>query len=771
MGTSDVQFSPVYTPAYSEKGPMDSSPAGILSQAAGKGKLMVPPFNPYTVTDTGASYTITPDGGSPVAIPKGTTSAQLTKEQAGALAAVENLLGRLDKAETPTPVAVQPKGDAQPHEKVDVKPAPKTTFDPTASAINSRFDATIGRTDLQAAGTGKHYLSAADAAAVCQALGYADVRAMQTALGKGLTPPLAVDGKLGGRTLQALTAKVLADKTFAFPAISSADDAKAFARVSELLVEQASTTESATATTELKDRLTAALGTAIGKAPADVQTAITAAAAGMTSTATGEGDAADAKTILTTSAKPDAGKVAGMSVDELITTMARPGALDGDSGTAIRARLEDPAVLLAVAGNATAMGNPTIAAEVVKAVACLDAAGLNSVAKGLGKAAPESVQKALLAQIDVLAGKLATPADVDTLVSLRESWFAVRPSDTLPASFDEAAGRMIKAAALSDLQETDGVKPPFLEKLSQVHAGGPLPKDLTAAIATRVGDLKSAAKDKVIDDRTSLGKSPEVDKVYWQIRGRMDDGIHGREDDDINALIKELGEVDSHGNLSETGSARVGALIERLKADGKLDRLIDDYGRSERKDLLRILAHVHGSSVSAETVGQLARRCEDKLGSDDGATKAIKATATALLSHTDGAGKADMLRQMRGEPDLARGFVTNKENFPYLVDAFPDGHVASEFMATFKTDGQRVGFMNHLIDVIADPREAETTRKWAMAALENATVAFRQPLEDGDLSDVQDHLNAVNAGAGVPAESVTWLAKFHKVLEHEKSIN
>jgi hypothetical protein len=756
-------------------GPAD----GTLSAAAKHGKLVVAPFNPIAVVDTGASYTITPDGGKSVTIPKNAPAGSLNPEQQKALGNVQDLLGRIDGTSSfPTQVEADPKttGSTAPKEKVQVQTSPKAKFDPAAAEFNNRFDATIGRTDIKTAGAGKHYLNEADAAAVCKALGYTDVKAMQKALNAGgLKPPLALDGKLGGRTLQALTDKILADKTFAFPEIKTADDAMAFARVTELLVEQASTTESASGTGEFKTRLTDALRTAISKAPVDVQNKISEAADGMTSTGKTDAnpdDAADAKSILGSSVKPDTGKIATMTADELVVAMAKPGALDGDSGIAIRARLKDPEVLLKVAGNATAMANPTIAAEVTKAIGELDVAGVNALAKGLGKTASEPVQKALLAQIDVLAGKLMVPADVDTLVSLRESWFAVRPADAeQPKSFDEASLRMIKAAALTDLEAPDGAKTPFLEKLAGVRGGGPLTDEMKKAVTERCKELKTAEKDKVVDARKTLGEEPTVDKVYQKILGKIEDGISGKEDDDINAMIKELGEVDSKGQMSDKGSALVGALIERLKANGKWGGMIEDYGRSERKDLLRMLAHIRPTSVSPETLGDIARLCEDKLGSKDAATKDIKESVRQTLGSADGTDKAKMMLKMRPEHDLTRSYLVDRDNFKDLAVAFPDGRIASEFADVFENDEQRVAFMNQLIDTIADPRESDATRQWAMATLDHARLAFRKPLEDGDLGDVQEHLNTVNAGNAVPADAREWLAKFHKTLEEEKKIN
>jgi hypothetical protein len=175
--------------------------------------------------------------------------------------------------------------------------------------------------------------------------------------------------------------------------------------------------------------------------------------------------------------------------------------------------------------------------------------------------------------------------------------------------------------------------------------------------------------------------------------------------------------------------------------------------------------------MGSKAFAELARVSADRLGTDDEATKRIKVTFDLAFHDAAETERPDILRTVQGERKFTRSYVMDPKNFGALATTYPKGDIASSLKDAFDDDKQRVAFMNQLITVAADPRESEATRKWAMLALNDARVAFRQPLEDGDLSDVQTHLRKVNGGAQVPDDARRFLAVFHETLQVEKGVN
>jgi hypothetical protein len=765
----------------------------MLRQAASQpGKLAVPPFNPMRVTESQGQFLIESDNGTKVQVPVSATFASLTPAQKQAVAEVENLMTRSGLYGTTTPPVKTPDpvtGTAAgaPTETVTVEPKKQAPFKPAGNDFNARFDQSIARSGMQGAGANRHYLGAAEAQALCVCFGATSVQGLQSALNEaGATPPLAIDGKLGGKTLQAIVDLINTNKTFTFPAIGSADQAETYARLSELLTEHASAAMPPDQVKAFHAVLTGALAKAIAAAPADVQKAIGDRATAMASTgnAADPADAADAKAILTAAVVPPvapAPKVAEMSATDLVAAMVKPGALDGDSGVAIRARLKDPTVLAAVVADPAALQQPLVAAEVATLIPDMDLATLAALTTTVGDKAGPDVAKVINARIDVLAGVLTATSDIGTLAKLRTMQKTLDPKAPVAPSLEKAAVAILASASKTELDGKDEGKPPFMDQLKAVF-DGTLPASLTTAITDRHQVIKANGLKVKQDDRTELGKSAVVNDVYQQIVGKIKDGVQGKEDNDINAMIKAMGSVSQEGFMTAEGSAAVGALIERMMTtkanpdDAKdkttlWDKMVKEFGGSERKDLLRILSHLPSTAMGSKAFAELARVSADRLGTDDEATKRIKVTFDLAFHDAAETERPDILRTVQGERKFTRSYVMDPKNFGALATTYPKGDIASSLKDAFDDDKQRVAFMNQLITVAADPRESEATRKWAMLALNDARVAFRQPLEDGDLSDVQTHLRKVNGGAQVPDDARRFLAVFHETLQVEKGVN
>jgi hypothetical protein len=665
---------------------------------------------------------------------------------------------------------------------VSVDHKPRANFSPSSSEFNTRFDQAIARSGVQSAGDNKHYLGMADAMAFCKACGLPNVKALQTALNKaGVVPQLVVDGKLGGRTMQALCDTIAKqrgedlaanrDVAFAFPTAGSAEDAEAFARMTEILVEHA--TVAGNRPGEIQEALQAGLTKSIAAAAPEVRQAIAERVATMASTGRTEGqpdDAADAKAILQAVVAPASATIGQMDAGKLVQQMTQPQGMAGEAGTAVRARLQDATVLAAVAGNPEALKQDVVATEVVNAIGTLDADKLLALAKSVGQGADARIKAAITAAVDALADKLQGPGDVGQLASLRETQKAIDPQAKAGPALDKAAVTMLKGASIPQLDGKDEATPPFMTQLTTVF-DGTLPETLTKAAAERRNAIKAQGQQVGDEARKELGKAADVNDAFQQIVGKVSDGIRGREDDDINALFRQVGGADKLGNLTTEGSRKVGALVDRLMAEKHWNRLIDEFGGSERKDLLRLLSRLPHDAVSPKAMAEISRHAADRLDKDDAGIKRLQATFGRAFREAPAEDRKVMLNTVKDEHGFAQAVLGDRTNTAALREIVPNGNLAGAYARAFDNDAQRVDLMRRLLDTVADPSESDDNREWAKKALNLAREAFRGPLEDGDLGEVQSHITKVRDGAKVPASTQQWLTEFWQALEHEKRVN
>jgi hypothetical protein len=750
-----------------------SSPAShvqLLQRAANRGTVEIEwqgTCTQVTVEDAGTQGFHVSGTGIDLTIPR---QASLGGDDSAMVQALEQ--GMMPQTTSTTSRSSMRTGGHGPAVHNQTQQHASTSFDPTGFA--ARFDQVTERSGVQREGQ-KHYLSSADAAAVVRTFGAADAKALQRGLNAaGANPPLTVDGKIGGRTLQALTEGLAGEGEFNFPPVQSAADAEAFARVAELLIENANVGLGTDQVQRVQGKLASALDRAVSTAPAEVQTAIRDRATAMTSTG-GGGGIADAQAILQTAARPMTDRIGQMTADQLAQAMTQPGALDGESGTAIRARLQDPQILAAVAGNTAALGNATVAAEVTQAIGGLDAPKLLALATAVGPNAAAPVKTAIESRIDAVAATVTGVPHADKLTQLtqlRDTQLAINPQATMRPSVQNATIALVRNASLEQLDGRDHTEAQrgFMGDLQALY-NNTLPPEVNTAITERRATLAQEGRQQVVQQRMELAQSPEVNNVYQRIIGAVVDGVSGSEDNTINDLLRELGGADKEGNMTEGGARKVGALVERMITENRWTGMIDDYGRSERKDLLRFLSHLPAGTVSPRTMAEISRQAADRLGNDDGDVQRLRTTFNQALRAAQPDDRQKMLTAVKGEHDFARAVVLDRSNFAALREAYPSGQVASRLHEVFRDDEQRVAFMRNLVSTVADPGESDANRAWAQTALQDARVAFRDPLEDGDLADVQSHITSVRESADVPAASRQFLTEFWQTLEDEKRIN